>query len=125
MSDGSEPTLIYITAGDAEEARRIGKALVEARLAACVNLIEGMKAIYWWEGAVQEDAEVVMIAKTRAALVEPLTAKVREVHSDDCPCVVAVPIAGGNPAFLEWIAQETRGPESGGGDAGNVKGEAD
>lgn len=109
MRDGSEPTLVYMTAGGAEEARRIGKALVEARLAACVNLIEGMKSMYWWEGAVQEDAEVVMIAKTRAALVEPLTAKVRELHSFDCPCVVAVPIAGGNPAFLQWIAVETRG----------------
>lgn len=121
MSDGSEPTLIYITAGDAEEARRIGKALVEARLAACVNLIEGMKSLYWWEGAVQEDAEVVMIAKTRAALVEPLTAKVLELHSYDCPCVVAVPITGGNPAFLEWIAGETGGRERG----RKVEGDAD
>jgi periplasmic divalent cation tolerance protein len=121
MSDGSEPTLIYMTAGSAEEARRIGKALVEARLAACVNLIEGMKSMYWWEGAVQEDAEVVMIAKTRAALVEPLTAKVRGLHSYDCPCVVAVPIAGGNPAFLEWIAKETRGTQS----EGDAEGDAD
>ncbi len=121
MNDGSEPTLIYMTAGGAEDARRIGKALVEARLAACVNLIEGMKSMYWWEGAVQEDAEVVMIAKTRAALVEPLTAKVRELHSYDCPCVVAVPIAGGNPAFLEWIVEETGRPERG----RNVEGDAD
>lgn len=110
MSDGSEPTLIYMTASGAGEARRIGKALVEARLAACVNLIEGMRSLYWWEGAVQEDAEVVMIAKTRAALVEPLTAKVRELHSYDCPCVVAVPITGGNPAFLAWIVTETSPP---------------
>lgn len=106
--------MIYMTAGSAGEARRIGKALVEARLAACVNVIEGMISMYWWEGTVREDAEVVMIAKTRAALVEPLSAKVRDLHSYDCPCVVAVPITGGNPAFLDWIAKETRGPESGG-----------
>ena len=98
---------VYMTAGSPEAAARIGKALVEARLAACVNLIEGMRSIYWWEGEVQEARETVLIAKTRDTLVEALTEKVRALHDYDCPCVVALPIEGGNRAFLDWIDAET------------------
>lgn len=103
--------LVYITASGPEEARRIGRALVAARLAACANVHSGVASIYWWEGEVQEEAEAVLIAKTRDSLVEPLTDKVRELHSYECPCVVALPVAGGNPSFLDWIDAETRSPE--------------
>jgi periplasmic divalent cation tolerance protein len=99
--------LIYITASSDEEARRIGRALVEERLAACANVLGGIASIYWWEGEVQEDAEVALIAKTTAALVPRIVERVTALHSYDCPCVVAVPIAAGNPAFLEWIDAET------------------
>jgi periplasmic divalent cation tolerance protein len=100
--------LIYITMNGADEARRIGRALVEARLAACANIIDPMTSVYWWEGKVQEGRETVLIAKTTAAQVDALTQKVRELHSYDCPCVVALPVDGGNRAFLDWIAAETR-----------------
>ena len=99
--------LLYMTAGSAEEARRIGAALVDERLAACVNVIDGMTSIYRWEGAVRNDSETVLIAKTRRALVEDVVARVKALHSYRCPCVVALPIAGGNPAFLDCIGQET------------------
>jgi len=99
--------LLYMTAADADEARRIGDALVAERLAACVNIIPGMTSVYRWEGRIQHDSETVMIAKTRAELVERVTARVRALHSYDCPCVVALPVAGGNPAFLSWISEET------------------
>jgi periplasmic divalent cation tolerance protein len=99
--------LCYMTAGSRDEALRIARALVEERLAACCNLIEGMTSIYRWQDEIQEDAEVVVIAKTRAELVERLTARVQALHSYDVPCVVALPIGGGNPAFLDWIAAET------------------
>lgn len=108
MSDTSDARLIYITTNGPEEARAIGRALVEARLAACANILDPMTSIFQWEGKVQEGQETVLIAKTTAALVDALTAKVRELHSYDCPCVVALPIEGGNPAFIEWIAAETR-----------------
>jgi periplasmic divalent cation tolerance protein len=108
MSDAPGTHLIYITAGNAEEARTIGRALVEARLAACANVLGPMTSIYRWDGAVQEGKEAVLIAKTTTALVEALTMKVREMHSYDCPCVVALPVDGGNPAFIDWIAAETR-----------------
>ena len=99
--------MVYITAGDEAEAKALGRALVEARLAACANVLPGITPIYWWEGKVEEGREVALIAKTRADLVERLTAFVKERHSYDCPCVVALPIAAGNPAFLDWIAAET------------------
>ncbi len=100
-------TLVYMTAGSAEEARAIGASLIGRRLAACVNILPGMFSQYHWQGSVQTDEEVVLIAKTRDELVDALTAHVREIHSYDCPCIVALPIRGGNPAFLQWIADET------------------
>jgi periplasmic divalent cation tolerance protein len=102
-----ETCLLYMTAADAIEAQRIGDALVAERLAACVNIIPGMTSIYRWEGEIRHEAECVLIAKTRSDLVERVTARVAELHSYDCPCVVALPVAGGNPDFLSWIADET------------------
>lgn len=107
MPDTPDTRLIYITAESTYEARAIGRALVEARLAACANVLGPMTSIYRWEGVVQEGEEAVLIAKTTASLVDALTAKVRELHSYDCPCVVALPVDGGNPAFLDWIVAET------------------
>ena len=103
----TETCLLYMTAADADEARRIGDALVAERLAACVNIIPGMISIYRWEGEIRHDAECVLIAKTRAELVERVSARVRELHSYECACVVALPVAGGNPDFLSWIVDET------------------
>ncbi|PPR60760.1 MAG: Divalent-cation tolerance protein CutA [Alphaproteobacteria bacterium MarineAlpha4_Bin2] len=100
--------LVYITASGHEEATVVGRDLVEKRLAACVNINQPVTSIYHWEGAVQEDVESVLIAKTTEDLVEALTARVAEIHSYNCPCVVAVPIAGGNKEFLKWIADETK-----------------
>lgn len=100
-------TLIYVTASSGEEARTIGRTLVHERLAACANVLPAIISMYWWEGGVQEDQEASLILKTRAELVERLTGRVRELHSYDCPCVVALPITGGNSAFLDWIVNET------------------
>ena len=100
-------SLVYITAGDVAEAKALGRALVEARLAACANVLPGITPIYWWDGEVEEGSEVALIAKTRDDLVERVVALIKERHSYDCPCVVAVPIAAGNPAFLDWIGDET------------------
>lgn len=106
----TQTALVYITHEDAAQARALGRALVEARLAACANVLDGMTPIFRWEGKVQEGNEAVLIAKTRAALVEELTAFVQQRHGYDCPCVLALPILGGNQAFLDWILAETRVP---------------
>lgn len=101
------PTMLYVTAGSEAEAKTIARALIEARLAACANVIPGMASVYWWQGAVHEESEVVLIFKTRDDLVERAVARIKELHSADCPCVVALTITGGNPDFLNWIEKET------------------
>ncbi len=98
---------VCVTAPSRAEAEAIGRALVEARLAASVNVVPAVSSFYWWEGALREGDEAMLWAKTRAALVEPLTAKVKALHSYDCPCVMALPITGGNPDYLAWIDAET------------------
>ncbi|WP_300157025.1 divalent-cation tolerance protein CutA [Solidesulfovibrio sp.] len=97
----------YVTAASIDEAKRIGRALVEERLAACVNILPGMQSIYHWQGAVETAEETVLVAKTRAGLAEALAARVKELHSYDVPCVVILPITGGHAAFLRWIEDET------------------
>lgn len=101
-------SLLYVTCGSQNEARKIGKALVKSRLAACVNIIDNMNSMYWWEGKIQDDHEVVLIAKTREDLVPKVIGKVKSLHSYSCPCIVALPIEGGNKDFLDWIQKETR-----------------
>ena len=103
-----ELRLIYITAKDKDEARRIGRALVEERLAACVNVFDGVNSMYWWEGKVQDEAEAVLVAKTKESLVPDLAERVKSLHSYSCPCIVSLPIVNGNQDFLDWIGRETR-----------------
>ena len=99
---------IYMTVGSKDEARKIGKELVSARLAACVNILDNMNSFYMWEGKVQDDTEIVMIAKTTEERVPELVEKVKSLHSYECPCIVSIPVSGGNQAFLDWIAEETK-----------------
>lgn len=101
---------IYITAANPEQARLIGEALVAERLAACANILSPMQSIYRWEGKIQRDTEAVLIAKTRAALVERVIARVRALHSYTVPCVVSLAVDAGNPDFLDWIDRETTPP---------------
>lgn len=100
--------LIYMTAASAAEAGKLGKGLVEARLAACANILGPVKSFYWWQGKLEEAAEVSLIAKTRADLVEAATVWVKAHHSYSVPCVVSLPIDGGNADFLKWIGEETK-----------------
>ena len=99
--------LVYVTVSDKSQALTIGKAIVKDRLAACANVIEPMTSLYWWEGDVQEDTEAVLILKTRKELVPPLTARVKELHSYDCPCVISFDIQNGNEAYMDWLVAET------------------
>jgi periplasmic divalent cation tolerance protein len=98
---------LYITVGRKDEARAIATALVGERLVACTNLFDGVESQYWWEGKIATDREVVIVAKTRADLVDAAIARVRALHSYKVPCIVALPILAGNPAYLDWIAAET------------------
>jgi periplasmic divalent cation tolerance protein len=99
--------LCYVSLSPREDALAIGRALVEERLAAAVNIQGRVHSIYRWQGAIEEAHEVLLIAKTRTALVPRLSARVVALHSYRCPAVVAVPVCGGNPDYLAWIAEQT------------------
>ncbi|MGH6990481.1 MAG: divalent-cation tolerance protein CutA [Stellaceae bacterium] len=100
---------VYVTTGDVEEARRIGRAAVEARLVACANVIAGVDAIYWWHGEVAETEEAVLIMKTMANRLNELVELIGNLHSYECPCIEAWPITDGHRPFLDWIAGEVTG----------------
>ena len=105
--------VIYVTTSDASEARRIGRTLVEERLAACANILGPMSSLYWWEGKVQEAAEAVLILKTTEERLEAVITRVKALHSYDCPGIEAWPVAAGYQPFLDWVAQETHGSFAG------------
>lgn len=99
--------LIYMTAENKDEARRIAEALVTERLIACANILGAMESVYWWEGKVARGDEVSVILKTRDGLVDKVLTRAAELHSYDCPCLVVLDIAGGHAPFLDWIVAET------------------
>jgi periplasmic divalent cation tolerance protein len=105
--DGERATLVYATFPSLAEAERIGGELVGMRLAACVNILPGMRSIYRWQGAVQSDPEVAMIIKTRQRLVPRVVGVVRVLHPYVNPALVALPGCGGSAEFLAWISAET------------------
>lgn len=98
----------YMTAGSKDEARNIGRALVESELAACVNIIDHMESLYRWQGRIETDQETVLIAKTTAHHVEALKRKVVSMHSYECPCILAFPVAAGHEPFLKWVREQVK-----------------
>ena len=110
--------MVEITAPSAEEAERIGRTLVEERLATCANLLPGVRSVFRWKGRIEEAAEAMLLVKTVAAALPALIDRVRSLHSYECPCIAAVPIVGGNPDYLAWIEAEcgTHGSHAGPGE---------
>jgi len=111
--EGSEMIVywVYLTASNREEAKNLGRVLLESRLVACVNILDNATSMYWWEGKIQEETETVIIAKTTASCLPGLVEQVKANHSYQCPCVVGFPVHAGNPDFFAWIAEEAR-PQS-------------
>lgn len=107
MAEATDVLFVYVTAANAEEARRIGRALVEEGLAACVNLPAPHTAIYRWQGAIAEEAEQALIVKTTAARFEELARRIRALSSYTLPCILALPAAG-ESEFLAWVRDQTR-----------------
>jgi periplasmic divalent cation tolerance protein len=101
--------LVYTTYPSLVEAERAGRAIVERRLAACINVLPGMISHYWWQGKVERGEEVVMIFKTRASLAEAVRGAVKESHPYTTPAIVVLPVEGGDPDYLAWIDAETDG----------------
>jgi len=101
--------LVYMTVANATEAECISKAVIQSRLAACANIIEGSRSFYWWEGKVQNDEECTVLFKTRKDLFTKLEEKIKPLHSYDCPCIIALPLEHGSHDFLDWIDKQTQG----------------
>jgi periplasmic divalent cation tolerance protein len=102
---------VVVTAGDAEVLAALTRTLVDERLAACGQNIASVRSIYRWEGAVQDDPEARVGLHTRTALVPELVKRVKALHSYDVPCVIALPVIAGNPAYIQWVLAETREPQ--------------
>ena len=101
---GTEPIqVVLVTAPDLETGARIGRSLVAEGLAACANLLPGVRSIYRWQGELHDDPEVLLIVKTRAPLLDALTARVRALHPYELPEVLALPVAGGSEPYLAWV----------------------
>ena len=98
--------VIYVTAGSTSEASRLARALVEERLAACVNQIGPIQSLYRWEGKLEESVEQLLIIKSRKDLFPALEKRVRELHSYSVPEIVALPIIDGSPDYLRWLGEQ-------------------
>jgi periplasmic divalent cation tolerance protein len=99
--------VVLITAASEDEAARIGRALVDARLAACANIISRIRSIYRWEGKIADEPESLILVKTRRELFPELEREVRKLHSYKTPEIIALPIQEGSAQYLEWIHAET------------------
>ena len=104
---GTEFVVVLVTTGSAEEARRIGRTLVEEGLAGCVNVVGAIRSIYRWQGAVEEADEHLLVIKSRAADLPALGERIRALHSYDVPEVLALPVADGSAEYLAWLATAT------------------
>ena len=104
----SAPIVVLVTTPNREVAERIARRLVEARLAACINIVDGTKSMYWWKGKIEEDNEVLMIIKTRLDLFNELVEEVKKNHVYEVPEVIALPIIIGYRDYIDWLEEETK-----------------
>ena len=99
--------VVFITVSNEDEAARIARTLVESRIAGCVNIIKNIRSIYSWQGKIEDESEVLMIAKTQKALFDDLSRKVKELHSYTVPEIIAMPIVEGSEDYLKWLKEVT------------------
>jgi periplasmic divalent cation tolerance protein len=99
--------VVLITASSEDEAAKIARVLVDARLAGCVNIIKNIRSIYSWEGKIEDEPEILMIVKTRKTLFDSLMKKVKELHSYTVPEIIALPIIDGSEDYLRWLREVT------------------
>jgi periplasmic divalent cation tolerance protein len=103
----TEICAVLTTAPDEGSAGKLARILVEEGLAACVNVIPGVRSIYRWEGALQDDSEVVLVIKSQQNRSQALAARIKDLHPYELPEVLVLPVSGGSAAYLDWIATET------------------
>ena len=105
------PRLVYVTAPNAEEARKLAQGILDQRFAACVNLIPGIESNYWWQGKLEKSTEVLMVIKSSAEQFEALAGFVRKHHSYECPEIIAVAAHEISPAYRSWWDESMMRPD--------------
>ncbi len=102
----AEHIVVFITAADEEEAGLISRVLLKQRKAACINIVPGISSLFWWQGRIDSAQESLLVVKTKASMLDEITQLVKEIHSNDVPEIIALPIVGGNQDYLEWVDNE-------------------
>ncbi len=104
-----QPTyvVLFITTADDEEAQLISRVLLEQRKAACINIVPKVNSLSWWQGNIEQAEESLLVVKTRESLLDEIIKLVKEIHSNDVPEIIALPIVGGSQDYLEWVGEET------------------
>ena len=103
----SDVIVVYITAPTLEDAQSLARALVEEKLAACVNIIPGIHSIYQWEQAIQNDQELLLICKSRTERFDSLQKRVQALHPYDVPEIISIPVQNGSEPYLNWVRDNT------------------
>jgi len=107
----TDKRVVLTTAGSSEEAHKIAQALVERRLAACVNVVGPMTSIYRWQGNVERAQEWLLVVKTTAGVADAVGDAIKELHSYDLPECVVLPVEGGSEKYLEWVGENVSNEE--------------
>ncbi len=107
----TDKIIVLSTCASQQEAEKIAKLLVESRLAACVNILPGIRSVYHWQGKIQDEAEILLLIKSRRPLFEQLQKTLASVHSYEVPEIIAIPIVEGALSYLQWLSRETGGPD--------------
>jgi periplasmic divalent cation tolerance protein len=103
----NDAIVVFMTAANGEEAARLADMLVGAHLAACVQILPEMESVYRWQGQIERQSEVLLLAKTTMAKFEELEREVRALHSYETPEIIAVPVRAGSTPYLQWLVQAT------------------
>src|SRR5215210_591985 len=101
--DATDPIIVFMTAANGEEAARLAEMLVGAHLAACVQILPEMESVYRWQGKIERQSEVLLLAKTTTAKFEELEREVRALHSYETPEIIAVPVTVGSAPYIQWL----------------------
>jgi periplasmic divalent cation tolerance protein len=104
----SEISIVLVTAGNEEEAAKIGRTLVEEHLGACANIVPRIRSIYRWKGEIYDEQECLIIIKTRTSLFHALEKRVKQLHSYEVPEIISFPVLRGLPQYIEWVLGETK-----------------
>lgn len=110
MSDQNERCVVFVTVNGEEQGLKIARAVVEEKLAACASILGPVRSVYWWDGAVQDEPELLLMMKTQRSLFDKLREAVLKLHSYEVPEIIALPIVDGHAPYLSWITDSTRRP---------------